>query len=143
MTRRTDNRMIYITRNKLNFMLPKPYENAIIYDDEKLYACLANNPLVDGHSVVVWKNKVTDLHLLSKKDYEYLMDRVNEIRSAMIRALEVEKVYLVYMDEAKQVHWHLVPRYDTKGYDNFIRKPGKIADFSLDDKIRSCLCIEI
>jgi len=34
-------------------MLPEPYKNAIIYDDEKLYTCLANNPLVEGHTVVV------------------------------------------------------------------------------------------
>ena len=96
-----------------------------------------------GHTVVVWKKSVSDLHLLSKKDYEYLMDRVNEVRNAMMKALKVEKVYLVYMDEAKQVHWHLVPRYDVKGYKNFMHKPGNITDFSLDDKIRDCLRVRI
>jgi len=124
-------------------MLPKPYKNAIIYEDKKLYACLANNPIVEGHTVIVWKNKVTDLNLLSQDDYVYLMDRMNEVRSAMIKALGVEKVYLVYMDEVKQVHWHLVPRYNTKGYDNFMHKPGKITDFSLDDKIRKCLHVKV
>ena len=124
-------------------MLPRPYKNAIIYQDKKLYACLANEPIVEGHTVIVWKNKVSDLHLLPRKDYEYLMDRVNEIRNAMIKALNVEKVYLVYMDEAKQVHWHLVPRYDAKGYEIFMHKHGKITDFSLDDKIRDCLIIKI
>ena len=93
-------------------MLPKPHKNAIIYEDKKLYACLANEPIVKGHTVIVWKNKISDLHLLSRKDYEYLMDRMNEIRTAMLKALKIKKVYLVYMDEIKQVHWHLVPRYD-------------------------------
>jgi diadenosine tetraphosphate (Ap4A) HIT family hydrolase len=120
-------------------MLPKPYENAIIYEDKKLYACLANEPIVEGHTVVVWKKSVSDLHLLSEEDYDYLMDKVNEVRNAMMKALNVEKVYLVYMDEAKQVHWHLVPSYDVKGYKNFMQKTGKIKDFSLDDKIRDCL----
>ncbi len=124
-------------------MLPNPYENAIIYEDEKLYACLANEPMTDGHVVVVWKEKVSDLHLLSKKDYEYLMNRTNEIRSAMLKALDIEKVYLVYMDEAKQVHWHLIPRYNRKGFENFVRKPGKIKDFSLDDRIRKFLVMDI
>jgi len=124
-------------------MLPKPYQNAIIYEDKKLYACLANEPIVEGHTVIVWKKKISDLHLLPRKDYEYLMNRVNEIRNAMIKALNVKKVYLVYMDEAKQVHWHLVPRYDAKGYKNFMHKPGKITDFSLDNKIKDCLNIKI
>lgn len=124
-------------------MLPKPYKNAIIYEDKKLYACLANEPIVKGHTVIVWKKKVSDLHLLPRKDYEYLMDRVNEIRNAMMKALKVEKVYLVYMDEANQVHWHLVPRYDVEGYKNFMHKTGNITDFSLDDKIRDCLIIKI
>ncbi|MBI5077114.1 HIT domain-containing protein [Candidatus Falkowbacteria bacterium] len=110
---------------------------------KKLYACLANEPIVDGHTVVVWKEKVTDLHLLTRKNYEYLMERVNEIRSAMLKALGVKKVYLLYMDEAKQVHWHLVPRYNTKGVKNLMQKPEKIRDFSLDDKIRKCLSIKI
>lgn len=123
-------------------MLPKPYENAIIYEDKKLYSCLANNPIVEGHTVVVWKKKIADLCLLSKKDYQYLMDRVNEIRTAMIKTLKVEKVYLLYMDEAKQVHWHLVPRYKEMGMKNLTKKPGKIKDFSLDDKIRKNLIIK-
>lgn len=120
-------------------MLPKPYKNAIIYEDKKLYACLANDPIVPGHAVVVWKRKVADLHLLSRKDFEYLMDRVDEIRTAMLKALKIKKVYLLYMDEAKQVHWHLVPRYSEKGFKNLTHKPGKIRDFKLDDKIRGCL----
>ena len=124
-------------------MLPKPYKNAIIYEDKKLYACLANEPIVDGHTVVVWKDRITDLHLLTRKNYEYLMERVNEIRNAMLKALGVKKVYLLYMDEAKQVHWHLVPRYNKKGLANLSQKTGKIKDFLLDDKIRKHLNVKM
>lgn len=124
-------------------MLPKPYKKAIIYEDKKLYACLANKPIVEGHTVIVWRDKVTDLHLLTRKNYEFLMERVNEIRNAMLEALGVEKVYLLYMDEAKQVHWHLIPRYNKMGFENLLQKPGKIKDFSLDDKIREHLRIKI
>lgn len=119
--------------------LPKPYKNAIIYEDKKLYACLANNPIIEGHTVIVWKKKVSDLHLLPRKDYMYLMKKVDEIRNAMLKSLKVKKVYLIYMDEANQVHWHLVPRYSEKGYKIFMHRPGKIKDFSLDDKIRKYL----
>ncbi len=121
--------------------LPKPFKNAIIYEDNKLYACLANNPIISGHVVVVWKKEVKDLNLLVKKDYEHLMNRVNDIRRSMIKTLKVKKVYLLYMDEASHVHWHLVPRYKKMGLDVLMGKPGKIKDFSLDDKIRKNLII--
>lgn len=123
--------------------LPRPYKNAIIYEDKKLYACLANYPIIKGHTVVVWKDKVTDLHLLSKKDYEYLMDRVDEIRTAIMKALKIKKVYLLYMDEINQVHWHLVPRYTKKGFEALTGKPDKLKNFKLDDKIRKSLIIKI
>ncbi len=121
--------------------LPKPFKNAIIYQDPKLYACLANNPIVFGHVVVVWNKKVKDLQRLGQKDYEYLMDRVSDIRRAMMKVLKVKKVYLLYMDEINHVHWHLVPRYNKMGIQNLTGNPGKIKDFTLDDKIRKNLII--
>lgn len=111
-------------------MLPKPSRDAIIYDDKKLYACLANYPITKGHVVIVWKSKAPDLHLLKRGEYEYLMDMVDDIRDAMIKALKIKKVYLIYMDEACQVHWHLVPRYNEKGFDVFMHRPPKLKEFS-------------
>ena len=122
-------------------MLPKPFSSAIIYEDKKIYACLANFPIVDGHTVVVWKDKVKDLSLLSRKDYLYLMEIVDKIRTAIIKTLKVKKVYLLYMDETNQVHWHLVPRYEDKGYSLFLKKPKKLKNFKLDDEIRKNLII--
>lgn len=123
--------------------LPKPIKQAIIYDDSKLYACLANYPLIKGHTVIVWKKSVADLHLLSKKDYEYLMDKVDEIRNALLKTLKVKKVYLIYMDEANQVHWHLVPRYNEKGFNIFKHDPKELTDFSLTNKIKKNLILKI
>jgi len=110
---------------------PKPLKGSVIYEDKKLYACLATYPITRGHVIVIWKNNVSDLHLLSKKDYEYLMDKVEEIRNILLKTLKIKKIYLIYMDEAKHVHWHLVPRYNKKGYDIFKHKPSKLKDFSL------------
>lgn len=120
---------------------PKPYSAAMIFEDHKLYACLANNPIVRGHVVVVWKKKTKDLSLLSKKDYGHLMSVVDAVRSAMLKALRIKKVYLVYMDEINQVHWHLVPRYHKKGYKVFMDMPKKLKDFALDDVIQKYLKI--
>ncbi len=123
--------------------LPKPFKNAIIYEDNKLYACLANFPVTKGHVVVVWKKSVPDLHLLAEKDYDHLMDRVDELRNAMLKTLKIKKVYLIYMDETNQVHWHLVPRYNEKGFNMLVHKPKKLKDFSLAKNIRKNLVFEI
>ena len=127
----------------MNNTLPKPFPKAIIYQDSKLYACLANYPVVKGHTPIVWKKRVADLHLLSKKDYEYLMDKVDEMRNALLKTLQIEKVYLTYLDEAKQVHWHIVPRFNEKGYNIFLHHPKRITDFSLANKIKENLKLKI
>jgi diadenosine tetraphosphate (Ap4A) HIT family hydrolase len=119
--------------------LPKPSPKSIIYNDEKLYVCLASHPIAKGHVVIVWKKDVCDLRLLPDRDYDYLMDTVNATRNAMLKALNINKVYLIYMDEVKHVHWHLVPRYNEKGYNVFLHKPKKSADFSLALKIKQKL----
>lgn len=123
--------------------LPKPIKEAIIYEDKKLYVCLANYPIVKGHTVIVWKKKSKDLHLLSKKDYDYLMDKVDEVRNAILKTLKLKKVYLIYMDEVNQVHWHLIPRFNEKGYNVLKHKPSKLNDFSLTHKIKSNLILKI
>ncbi len=122
-------------------VFPKPQEKAIIYRDEKLYVVLASNPLVKGHTIVVWNKDVKDLHILDKKEYEYLMNIVDKVRDSLMSVLNVKKVYLMYMDEANHVHWHLIPRYNIKGYELLKHKPSKLKDFSLVEKIKKNLFI--
>lgn len=100
---------------------------------------MASHPITRGHVVVVWKDDVPDLKRLVERDYDYLMDTVNIVRNAMLQALEIKKVYLIYMDEARHVHWHLIPRYNEKGYDIFLHKPTLSTDFSLAPKIKNFL----
>lgn len=119
--------------------LPEPFEEAVIYEDDKLYSCLANFPRAKGHCVVVWKEDISDIHLLSREQYEYLMDKVDDLRTAMINALDVEKVYMVYMDEVEHVHWHLIPRYNEKGYNLLEHEPSELEDFSPAENIRDNL----
>lgn len=69
------------------------------------------------------------------------MDRVSDVRNALIEALGVEKVYLLYMDEAKHVHWHLVPRWNKEGFNLLCHEPAEDADFSLTGTIKKKLVI--
>lgn len=126
----------------MNDSLMSPDPKAIFYEDDNVYACLANFPISKGHSVVVWKKPVTDLHLLSKEEYEYLMDRVDQVRNALMKALKVDKVYLMYMDEVKHVHWHLVPRYNLMGFNLLKHNPGKVISFTLAERLKSLLLKE-
>jgi histidine triad (HIT) family protein len=109
--------------------LIKPAKHSIIYDDLYLYACLAKYPITKGHTIVVWKKIVKDLNLLNKKEYDYLMDKVDEVRKALLKTLKIKKIYLMYLDEVNHVHWHLVPRYNKKGFDVFAHTPKKIVTF--------------
>jgi len=119
--------------------LPVPYPEAIIYEDIHLYICLANYPIVKWHTVIVRKKSVTDLHLLSKKEYEFLMNKVDEARTALLKTLKIKKVYLIYMDEIQHVHWHLIPRYNEQWFNVFKHEPSQLTDFSLAKKIKKKL----
>ena len=119
--------------------LPKPSPKSLIYEDENLYACLAKQPITKGHVVVVIKKEFPDLNFLPDRDYDYLMDTIFAVRNALLKTLKIKKVYLIYMDEANHVHWHMVPRYVKKGFDLFQHKPGIPKDFSLAKKIRKNL----
>lgn len=115
--------------------LPVPPKEAVFYQDDRLYACLASYPVTNGHSVVAWKKPVKDLHLLSRYDFEHLMNMVDKVRDALLKALKVEKVYLVYMDEINHVHWHLIPRYNEEGFNVLRHSPEKTEDFSLAEQL--------
>jgi len=111
--------------------LPTAPEEAIIYENDFLYVCLAPFPVTSGSTVVVWRGGVVDLHNLNQKEYNYLMEIVDVTRDALQRVCYVEKVYLIYMDEAREVHWHLVPRYNEEGFNVFKHIPLETRDFSL------------
>ncbi len=120
-------------------MISKPVQKSIIYKDQKLYVCLVKRPVAKGHTIVVFRKEFSDLSLLPDRDYDYLMDTVFAVRNALMKTLKVKKVYLVYMDETKHVHWHLIPRYKVKGFEAFEGKQDVIKDFSLAKKIKNNL----
>ncbi len=116
--------------------LLKAPKKSIIYEDDILYVCLAKYPITTGHTIVVFKQDISDLSKLPDREYDYLMDTVFASRNALMKTLKVKKVYLVYMDEAKHVHWHLIPRYNEKGFDVFRNQALATKDFSLSEKIK-------
>lgn len=118
---------------------PEPAPGSIIFRDDKITACLASFPLSKGHTIVAWNAPVRDLHLLSRREYERLMRAVEDVRDALMAALKVKKVYLLYMDEAEHVHWHLIPRYGAKGFTLLAHEPKALKDVSLAAKVKAKL----
>lgn len=88
------------------------------------------------------KKEVSDLHLFSDGNYDYLMDTVFVERNALLKTLKIKKVYLIYMDETNHVYWHLVPLYKESGFDLFQYKPKVLKNFSLAKKIKKNLVFE-
>ncbi len=106
-----------------------PPKEAIYFEDDKVYVCLASFPITKGHSVVVWKERKEDIQMLRRDEYHYLMDIVEVTRKALRQLYGLEKVYLLYLDEVKHVHWHLVPRYDEQGLNVLTHSPEQTNDF--------------
>ncbi len=120
--------------------LLEPIRGSIFYEDKDTYACLASFPIVPGHCVVVWKNDISDLHLLSKTNYEKLMETVEKVRNALLETMNTDKVYLIYMDEIKHVHWHLIPRTQSEtGFTLLEHKPKKLNDISFAKILKKAL----
>lgn len=117
--------------------LPTPIDGAIYYENDFLYVCLANSPITNGHSVVVWKEDTPDIHLLQRHEYEHLMDIVDQARNALLKTLAIDKVYLMYMDEIRQVHWHLIPRYEEQGFNILKHEPSTLIDTKLTTELKN------
>jgi diadenosine tetraphosphate (Ap4A) HIT family hydrolase len=116
--------------------MDKTAPESIIFENDILFVCLANYPITAGHTIVFWKKQVEDLHLLSRSEYEYLMDTVDTVRNVLLKIFNVEKVYLLYLDELKQVHWHLVPRYNEMGFNMLAHIPIEATDFPMINELR-------
>jgi len=123
--------------------LPPPKEGSVFYEDDKVYACLAFEPIVEGHTIVAWKKEqVEDSSLLSPEEYQYLMSAVNMVRKALGQFCKAPKVYLAYLDETGDVHWHLFPRKKddcVKGFILMVQEAGKLEDLSAVPVLQS-LC---
>ena len=98
---------------------------------------LAFDPITKGHCLVMWKGGEEDINKLNTEDYEYLMDVVDVTRDTLRKFYDLEKVYIMYLDESKWVHWHLIPRRNEKGFNILNHKPERIYDFQDVKELKS------
>lgn len=96
----------------------------IIKDDEeiKVNLFLGPAPYALDHMVIELKGSLRDLSELGKKEWSILSKWIPRITRAMKKVLEeifqqkVEKIYICSFneDENYNVHFHLVPRYQSQ-----------------------------
>ncbi len=83
-----------------------------VYEDNKTFAFLDNNPLSDGHTLVVPKKQVDKFYDLDEDYYNALFSSVKKIAKNMERVLGVRIGVVVEGSEVAHAHIHLVPLYD-------------------------------
>lgn len=128
--------------------LQEPMAGSVFYEDARVYARLATDRIVEGHSVLAWKKQhFEDLSYLSAEDYQYMMSKLRMVRSALAKFYKAPKVYLAYLDELGDVHWHLFLRKQddyVKGFLLMVQPSEKLADISMVPTLRSiCKDMEI
>lgn len=120
---------------------PKPQTGSVFYEDPTLYACLAFQPWVEGHTVVVLKRHAEDLGDLTDEELLHLMRIAVKIQTALKQIYGAVKVYFIFFNEAGHVHLHFYPRKeeDPKGFALFVRLPGELKDISKVPALRKMM----
>ncbi len=100
-----------------------------------------------GRCIVVYKDHVSEMVDLSKKDREAFIEDINHVASAIHKAFSPDKLnYGFYGDTGHHLHCHLCPKYKG-GYEwggVFLMDPNikKLSDEELKpiaEKIKNCL----
>ena len=83
-----------------------------VYEDEQTFAFLDNNPLSDGHVLVVPKKQVDKIYNLSDEDYTAVFNTARKVAQRIEQVFGVRAGYVVEGLEVPHAHVHVVPLYD-------------------------------
>jgi histidine triad (HIT) family protein len=87
----------------------------IVYEDENVVAFLDANPVSKGHTLVVPKKHVEDIH--GAEDMDYLMDALVKVSDAVEEAFDPEGINIAQNNgeaagqEVFHIHFHVTPIY--------------------------------
>jgi len=96
-----------------------------VYDDDNFFAFLDNNPLVEGHTLIIPKRHYnTVLDMPSSLGGE-LLDAIKKVGFDLIKEGKAESINLAVIGEdVKHAHVHVIPRKDGDGV-KVLSKEGK------------------
>lgn len=87
-----------------------------VYEDEKVVAFLDANPVSKGHTLVVPKSHVENIH--ESKGMNYMWDALVNVSNAVKAAFNPEGINIdqnngaMAGQEVFHLHFHITPRYD-------------------------------
>ena len=84
-----------------------------IYEDEKTFVFLDNNPETPGHTLVVPKNQVDKIYELPDEDYAAVFKTVKKVAKRMEEVLGARTLMKVVGTEVPHAHVHLTPYDET------------------------------
>jgi len=114
-----------------------------VYETENVVAFLDANPVSKGHTLVVPKKHVEDIH--GAEDMDYLMDALVKVSDAVEEAFDPEGINIAQNNgeaagqEIFHLHFHVTPIYNGNELEieynrKELRDGGKIAD-RISDRI--------
>jgi len=87
-----------------------------VYEDENVMAFLDTNPVSKGHTLVIPKEHVDDIH--GAEGMEYMWDAIVDVSNAVKDAFGAEGVNIAQNNGAKagqevfHLHFHITPIYE-------------------------------
>lgn len=83
-----------------------------IYEDDRVIAFLANEPVCDGHILVVPKNEVDQIWNMTSDEYSYLWSVVQKVGKQIKKIYKSPNVGVIVEGfNVPHVHVHLFPIY--------------------------------
>ncbi|AXE30232.1 HIT family protein [Chromobacterium phragmitis] len=85
----------------------------LLYQDDKLWMVLVDEPGYPGFCRVVWKSHVKEMTDLSAADRQHLMDWVWRAEAAIRQTMRPAKINLASLGNVvPHLHWHVIPRFE-------------------------------
>ena len=89
-----------------------------LYEDDKVIVIMDVNPKVDGHSLIIPKEHVTDFKEASNELISHMFDVARVMTDKLLTKLDVSAITLGinYGDSqvVKHLHLHLLPNFEIK-----------------------------
>ena len=93
-------------------IVSKEIPSSIVYEDDKFFAFLDNNPVVKGHSLLIPKEHYVWMHETPDELIAETFITAKKIMNLMIKVIGCDYVQLVVIGkDVPHLHVHLMPRY--------------------------------
>lgn len=118
-------------------------ESYKVYEDENVLAFLDSNPVSKGHTLVVPKNHVENIHQAEGMDY--MWDAIVKVSNAVKDAFGAKGINIdqnngsVAGQEVFHLHFHVTPRYDGSEIDLSYNRSKLENGEELSNRIKSQL----